>query len=117
MARLDTMKALKEMTRIKNIHIGELIRKIGLHALICSKCGAKMDASGAAKSLFGLVLETCKENARDGIGVTVNGFGVFRAKWLKSREIKTPLNGTVQSRGGYVMRFKPSQVAKRRLNE
>jgi len=110
------MKAMM-MARIKNIHIGELIRSIGLHALVCSKCGARMDASSAAKSLFGLILDTCKENARGGIGVAVNGFGVFRAKWLAGREIKTPLNGHIRTAGGYVMRFKPSQVAKRHLNE
>jgi nucleoid DNA-binding protein len=116
MIQINFKEAL-EMARTKNVHISELIRKIGLHALVCPKCGAKLDASGAAKKIFGLILEICKERAEEGVGVTINGFGVFRAKWLRSREIKTPLNGIVQSKGGYVIRFKPSQVAKRRLND
>ena len=105
------------MARTKNVHIGELIRKIGLHALICSNCGRKMDASVPAKKLFDLILDTCKELAEDRIGVTINGFGVFKVNWLKARKIKTPLNGVIEAPGGWVLRFKASQVAKRRLND
>jgi nucleoid DNA-binding protein len=101
----------------KNIQIGELMRELGFHALICPKCGTKMNATKAARAIFELIMIKCREHAKDGVGVTIHGFGMFKSKWLEGREIKTPLDGVVKSKGKFVMRFKSAQSVKRRLNE
>jgi nucleoid DNA-binding protein len=89
-------------------------REAGLNPLRCPECGLRLDTLEAVREFFRVIIR----RVRNGEKVHIKGFGVFSAKLLKGRVVKTPLmeGGEIRFTDTLVLRFHQAQEAKEELN-
>jgi nucleoid DNA-binding protein len=95
--------------------ITHIAKDSGLNPVRCPNCGQYIDTSAAVAALFKAIMRRVKSGEK----VIIKGFGVFSAKLLKGRTLKTPLmeGGEAKFPDAWVLRFHQSNLAKAFLNK
>lgn len=89
-------------------------KESGLDPVRCSSCGSRVETTEAIREFFRTILAKVKRGEK----VYIKDFGVFSAKLLKGRKVKTPLmeGGSAEFPDLLVLRFHQAQTARDELN-
>jgi nucleoid DNA-binding protein len=95
--------------------IPTLAKKYGMRNLVCEQCGHYIKLNDLFKHLFDKIMEACA----DGESVRVSGFGTFRPRVLKGRQVNSPIidGGTSSFEDVVLIKFKQHRTSKRAVAE
>jgi len=95
-------------------NLNDIAGDVGLQTIQC-QCGQKIDGTKALESMFNRIIAIC----RSGGEVRIKNFGIFKAKVLKGRKVRSPVldEGQARFEDALVLRFHQSSGGKEKLNK